>query len=206
MQGSGTSIEIFDLMKKLILIVGGTGHYGRPVAEQLLKDGYLVRVLSRNVERAREKMGNSFEYFQGDIRNTETLIEASRGCSGLHINLNSSTQKQLQEIEYEGALNCISAAKSNNLPRITLISCANVKRENMWSAPVKYKWRTEEMVRNSGIPYTIFAPTHFMNSLPDYIKGDKAMIIGDHKQNIRWLSVTDYALLVSRAYASKSWP
>lgn len=68
---------------------------------------------------------------------------------------------------------------------------------------MKYKWMIEEAVRNSGIPYTIFAPTHFMEGLPVYIKGDRAMIIGNQKQKIKWLSVTEYALLVSRAYASQ---
>jgi uncharacterized protein YbjT (DUF2867 family) len=190
-------------MNKNILVVGGTGHHGRPVAKQLQKEGHAVRIFSRDIKRAREKMGESFEYFQGDVRNIETLIEASKGCHGLHINLNSSTLKDLKKIEYEGTLNCISAGKTNNLERITLISGAGVKRENLWLSPIKYKWKCEEAVRNSGIPYTIFAPTYFMNGLTAYVKGDRAMIIGSQKKKIKWLSVSDYATLVARAFASQ---
>ena len=60
-------------MNKTILVVGGTGHQGRPVAKQLQKEGHAVRIFSRDIKRAREKMGDSFEYFQGDVRNIEDL-------------------------------------------------------------------------------------------------------------------------------------
>jgi uncharacterized protein YbjT (DUF2867 family) len=190
-------------MNNIILIVGGSGNYGRPVAKQLQKDGYVVRIFSRDVNRARAKLGNSFEYFQGDVRFPETLIEASEGCSGLHINLNSNTLKQIHEVEYEGTQNCISAARSNKLGRITLTSRAYVKRGNTGSPLIRTKWRIEEMVRTSGIPYTIFAPARFMESLPGYIKGDRAIIIGNQNRKVSWLSVMDYARLVSRAFASQ---
>ena len=190
-------------MKKTILIVGGRGHYGRPVAEQLQKDGYTVRIFSRDIERARINMGDTFEYFQGDVREPDHLIRASHGCYGFHINLNSTTRRELKEIEYRGTLNCVRAAKSNNLTRISLISSAGVKKENSWSLPVRYKLKTEELVKNSGVPFTIFAPTYFMNGLIAYIKGDRAMIIGKHKRKIKWLAAKDYAHLVSRAYGSQ---
>jgi len=100
-------------------------------------------------------------------------------------------------------LNCIKAARENGLERVTLITGAGVKKENRWSLPVKYKWKCEEALRNSGIPFTIFAPTNFMNGLPAYVKGDRAMIIGKHRRKIKWLNVKDYALLVSKAYSSQ---
>ena len=190
-------------MSKTILIVGGTGHQGKPVARKLQKDGFIVRIYSRDIIRAREKLGDSFEYFQGDVLDLDALTRASKGCNGLHINLNSSTLREMQKVEFEGTLNCVRAGKANDLSRITLISGAGVRRDNLWSPTIKIKWRCEEEIRNSGIPYTIFAPTYFMNGLPAYIKGDRAMIMGKQTRKIRWLSVDDYAELVSKAYASQ---
>ena len=40
-----------------ILVGGGTGLLGEQVARQLLRDGFEVRVLARDVERARTLLG-----------------------------------------------------------------------------------------------------------------------------------------------------
>jgi nucleoside-diphosphate-sugar epimerase len=40
-----------------ILVGGGTGTLGEQVARQLLRDGFEVRVLARDVERARTLLG-----------------------------------------------------------------------------------------------------------------------------------------------------
>lgn len=43
-------------MNNIILVMGATGMLGRPVAEQLREDGYAVRVLTRNAEKAKIKL------------------------------------------------------------------------------------------------------------------------------------------------------
>lgn len=191
-------------MDKTILIVGGTGHQGKPVARQMQKEGFRIRILSRDIKKARDKLGDAFEYHEGDVRDLESLSEASRGCYGVHINLNATTRRELDAIELEGTRNSARAAKTNDVGRISMISASWVKRENLRSTFVRYKWICEEAIRNSGVPYTIFAPTHFMNGLPAYIKGDRAMIIGRQTQKIHWLSVDEYATLVSGAYKSQN--
>ena len=40
-----------------ILVLGGTGHYGRHIVKALIKQNQNVRVLSRNVPKAREILG-----------------------------------------------------------------------------------------------------------------------------------------------------
>ena len=56
-----------------ILVVGGTGEIGWPVAHQLLADGYGVRLLVRNAERARTRLGADFEYYAGDVDDTDAI-------------------------------------------------------------------------------------------------------------------------------------
>ena len=50
-----------------VLVVGGTGELGEPVARQLLADGYSVRLLVRDVARAHTLLGPEFEYFAARI-------------------------------------------------------------------------------------------------------------------------------------------
>jgi uncharacterized protein YbjT (DUF2867 family) len=65
-----------------ILVVGGTGEIGRQVARQLGADGYGVRLLVRNEERARAHLGPDFEYSAGDVDNPDAIERALEGCAG----------------------------------------------------------------------------------------------------------------------------
>ncbi len=190
-------------MEKIILVVGATGQLGKPVAKQLLLDGFRVRVLSRNIERAKDKLNGSFEFIEGDIRDIHSLIVATRDCHGVHINLNSTTFEELEQIEHKGTLNLIEAAKQNKLQKITLISGLGVKEKNTRFHFIRIKYKIENAVINSGIFYNIFACTHFMDTLPMYIKGDKAMILGNQPHRIHWVAASDYARMVARAYQLK---
>ena len=73
-------------MSETILVVGGTGRLGRPVAEQLRVDGYRVRILTRDAEAAAERFGEGFEIVSGNTTDTESLESAMSGCAGVHIN------------------------------------------------------------------------------------------------------------------------
>ena len=74
-----------------ILVVGGTGMLGEQVARQLLRDGFEVRLLARDVERARTLFGPDFEYFAGDVDNPHAIERALEGCTGVHISLRGSS-------------------------------------------------------------------------------------------------------------------
>ena len=54
-------------MSKTILVVGGTGMLGEPVARRMRADGYQVRIFTRNVEKARAKFGAEYEVAAGAV-------------------------------------------------------------------------------------------------------------------------------------------
>ena len=58
---------------KTILVIGGTGMLGKPVAQQLKADGFNVRLLVRNPEKARKLFGDGYELIQGDVDNISSL-------------------------------------------------------------------------------------------------------------------------------------
>ncbi|MFB2897910.1 CIA30 family protein [Aerosakkonemataceae cyanobacterium BLCC-F50] len=59
----------------VVLVAGATGGVGKRVVKRLLERGYSVRALVRNVEKAREMLGNNLELIAGDITKPETLTE-----------------------------------------------------------------------------------------------------------------------------------
>ncbi|HEY9737189.1 MAG TPA: SDR family oxidoreductase [Trichocoleus sp.] len=59
-----------------VLVVGATGGVGQLVVADLLQQGYLVRALTRSVEKGQRLFGDRIEYASGDIRQPETLPSA----------------------------------------------------------------------------------------------------------------------------------
>ncbi|MGP0630659.1 SDR family oxidoreductase [Nitrospina sp. 32_T5] len=184
-----------------LLIVGGTGTLGRPVAHKFLKEGCNVRVLTRNLERAREVLGDGFDLRQGDVEAPATLDRVMEGCDGVHINLQGgNNDRQLEAIEYRGTLNILKVAEKAGVKRLSTISFA-VDLENYPHIPyATIKRRVENAIAECSIPHTIFRATHFMESLPLYFRDHTPCLIGDQPHHYHWVAADDYARMVFNAY------
>lgn len=188
-------------MPKKILIIGGTGMLGEPVARKLHQDGYDVRILSRNVDSAKEKFGETFEVVKGDIEDLQSLSNAMENCYGVHINLNGGPgPEDYDRVFNRGTLNIIDAAAKLGIQRLTMITGTSVAPENAWFYITKSKLKAEEAVIKSGIPYFIFRPSWFFESLPLFVRDGRASEVGKQKTPWRWLAVADYAQMVSKSY------
>ncbi len=182
-----------------VLLIGGTGMLGEPVARQMQKDGYAVRVMSRSPKRARERFGEGFEVCGGDVDDADALKAALEGCDGVHINL-SDTPDDPRRVG-RGAANVVEAAAATGLTRLSFLSGASVFEENRWYVGTDAKFQAEAAIRASGVPYSIFNATWFMESLPNFAQGDRGVVIGDQPHPIHWVAAADYARMVSKAYA-----
>jgi len=187
-------------MIEKILVIGGTGMLGKPVAIQLKKDNFNVSVLTRNKTDARIKMPAGFEIVEGDVNNFDSLVRAMNGIQGVYINLaGGSTYKDIDRTERQGTINIVNAAKESGVQKIAMITGASIREENTWYAPTKSKYLAEQAVIQSGIPYIIFRPTWFMETLPLMVKNGKAIVPGKDNKSYPWLAASDYAELVSKS-------
>jgi uncharacterized protein YbjT (DUF2867 family) len=187
-------------MPQKILVIGGTGMLGKPVAVQFKKDGFDVTVFSRNANDARIIMPTSFSFAQGDVSDLASLENAMEGMFAVHINLSGAPfVSQMEKVEYQGVKNIVAAAKKKNVQKITMISGASVSEANTWYKPTKIKWMAENEIIGSGIPYVIFRPSWFMESLPKMIKNGRAIAPANLSKEFYWVAARDYAQLVSKA-------
>ena len=70
----------------IVLVIGGSGDLGAPVAEQLRGDGFKVRLLVRN--RGGVLASDSdFKYVHGDIEDSASLQSALAGCDAVHVSV-----------------------------------------------------------------------------------------------------------------------
>ena len=54
-------------MTQKVLVLGGCGMLGQPIANQLQVDGFQVRILARDVEKTQSMFDDGFEIVQGDV-------------------------------------------------------------------------------------------------------------------------------------------
>jgi uncharacterized protein YbjT (DUF2867 family) len=184
-------------MSRTILVLGGTGLLGEPVARQLQRDGFQVRIMARDTEQAREKFGEAFDIVAGDATNREAIQEALSGCYGVHLSLSG-------EAERIAAALVAQLAHDQGIKHITYISGCTALKENEWFPLTADKLCAERDIKESGVDYTIFAPTWPMEMLTRYARDGKPLLIGKMAGPFHFFAVDDLAQMVSAAYQTEA--
>ncbi len=183
-----------------ILVIGGTGLLGQIVARQLRADGFHVRLMVRDVERARLQLGPDFAYVAGDVSDSDAIARALDGCTAVHISLSSARPEDADRVEYHGTARVAELAARHDLARLTYVSGMLVSEEfTDGIAQHQAKLRAEHAIRASGVPYTIFKPTYFMDTLPRHIQGKRAIVLGRQSHPYHMVAASDFARMAVRA-------
>ena len=183
-----------------IRVVGGTGTLGEPVARRLRRDGYRVRLLARDPERARARLGPDYAYCPGDIDDTAALESALAGCAGVHISLKAAGRDDAERVEHHGPARIAALAAARGVARLTYVSGYLASPGLAGTAADRAKLRAEEAIRRSGVRYTIFKPSYFMETLPRHVQGSLAIVLGRQPHPLHLTAADDFAAMVSRAY------
>ena len=145
-----------------IAITGGTGFVGRHLARRLIVRGHEVVLIARGVYRrdpgVRELDGSKF--FPIGTGNEDRLAEAFTGCSAIAhcAGINRELGKQTYaDVHVQGTRNVVNAAKRAGVRNILLLSFLRA-RPHCGSAYHESKWQAEEIVRSSGLEYTVLKP------------------------------------------------
>ena len=188
-----------------ILFIGATGMLGRPVASELIKAGFDLTLLARNTRKMRQ-LFPGVKIIQGDIFDRASLKTAFNGQDIVYMNLSvaqSSKEKDPQP-EREGITNIIAIARETGIRRIAYLSSLvknyqGMNGFNWWSFDIKHK--AVEAVRSSGIPYSIFYPSTFMECLDQQmLKGKKLMLVNGTVAKMWFVAASDYGKQVANAF------
>lgn len=194
-------------MFKKIAIIGATGMVGKPVTQQLLKSGFDLTILSRKPAKAKE-LFPSVPIIEADVFDPLSLVKALEHQEIVYISLGPSRKDSRTDImpEREGINNIIDASKHLGLKRIVLLSSLVQNYEGMngfnwWIFDMKIK--AVEAIKSSGIPYTIFYPSSFMETIPrDLIKGNKLMLTSGSVAPMWFIAGDDYGRQVAKALSN----
>ena len=119
-----------------ILITGGSGFIGSRLVHKWLEEGHSVRVFDNGMRgklRRLEDIHSDIEYIQGDVRDFQSILTASKGVDAVaHLAYINGTEffytkpELILEIALKGLINTIDACIQNEIPKYWLMSSGEV--------------------------------------------------------------------------------
>jgi uncharacterized protein YbjT (DUF2867 family) len=138
-------------------ITGGAGFIGGHLARRLLAEGHQVVLLTRRPVHQSETLNSNADFVTSDLSDQTILADAFRGCdavahcAGINREIGEQTY---QKVHVEATRSVVEAAQRAGVKKVLLMSFLRA-RPNCGSAYHESKWTAEEIVRNSGLDYTI---------------------------------------------------
>lgn len=183
---------------KRIIVFGGTGHYGRNVVAKLVSKGALVRVVSRNAEKARQILGSTVEILEGDITNRATITKSLKDIQGIVICLSAMNRKQIKQmekIEYDAVLEIMDEAKKANVKRFVYMSGYEIREELLHRLNIldfgKIKLQMEKKISASDFNWTILGDAPSYEIFFAFIRNGKMAVPGGGMSAIPCISSED---------------
>lgn len=139
-----------------ILVIGGTGTVGSQVVRELRARNAVVRVLTRNADKAKGLPGGA-EGITGDLLNPGTVRSVFKGIDSVFMLLAVSTTET-----HEGLM-AVNGMRMSGVKHIAYMSVHNLEQA-LHLPHFGSKLPVEAALKTSGIPYTILRPNNFFQN------------------------------------------
>jgi uncharacterized protein YbjT (DUF2867 family) len=192
---------------KIILVTGITGQQGGAVAQHLLKDGWKVRGLSRDLTKPAVKALQDFgvEVVQGNLDDRASVDAALNGVYGVF----SVQNFWLPEVGHDGEVRqgklLADAAKAAGVQHFVYTSVGGAER-NTGIPHFDSKWEIEQHIQALGLPATIFRPVAFYENFnwgrPYILNGMLSGFGLPADKTNQYITVDDIGAFVALAFAN----
>ncbi|MBA3425437.1 MAG: SDR family oxidoreductase [Rubrobacter sp.] len=197
----------------MIVVVGATGILGGMITRRLLEQGREVRILVRHdspseqlAQEGRATSAGSLieagaQPVYGDLRDRASLDAAVEGVETVISTANSvgrGGEDNPQSVDLEGNRNLIEAARDAGVGHFVFVSALGADPNH----PVPFmqaKGQSEASLRDSGMDYTVLAPTPFMEvwvavvvGMPA-LQGQPVVLVGEGRRHHSFISNRDVA-------------
>jgi NADH dehydrogenase len=186
----------------MFFIAGGTGFIGARLIRSLTGGNHAVRCLVRTTGKAAACEKNGFGAVVGDITDRESLKDALGDCDVVVHLVGIMEEKgalTFEQVHVRGTENLVDEAKRAGVKHFFYQSAlgASLAAKARYS---KTKAEAEIVVKESGIPYTIFRPSLVVGAGDGFTQRMKELIAlgpvvtfpGDGKARVQPLYVDDW--------------
>ncbi|MEF8819340.1 MAG: complex I NDUFA9 subunit family protein [Haloferacaceae archaeon] len=144
-----------------VLVVGGTGFVGTHLCRELVERGHEVTAMSRTPESAPAGV----ETVTGDVTAYDSVEGAFEGRDAA-VNLVALSplfkpdggDEMHDRVHRQGTEHCVRAAEDHGVERFVQLSALGADPDGA-TAYIRAKGQAEEIVRGSGLDWTIFRPS-----------------------------------------------
>eukprot|EP01119_Soliformovum_irregulare_P005341 TRINITY_DN1710_c0_g2_i5.p1 TRINITY_DN1710_c0_g2~~TRINITY_DN1710_c0_g2_i5.p1 ORF type:complete len:1587 (-),score=603.11 TRINITY_DN1710_c0_g2_i5:171-4931(-) len=197
-------ISKFSDQVETVLVIGASGNVGTPLVRLLLqKKSIKVRAASRDPSKLFKLKEEGAEVVEWDLKKPETLTAALTGISRVFF-IGPFSLKMAEESTF--ILNQIFKLK--NLKHIVKLSAYRVEEPGFELGAIHAQ--LDDLVKKSGIPYTILRPNSFFQNMENFFGGaikngsDIYSAFGD-KAKLSYVDCRDVAAVAAQVLTSDEY-
>jgi uncharacterized protein YbjT (DUF2867 family) len=189
----------------MIVVAGGSGLLGGLVVRNLLAQGEAVRVLARDVDKARQVLGPDLQVTAADVRRADEVRKGVQGASvvvsALHGFLGGRGDGPA-EVDRTGNRHLIEAARGERAD-VVLVSILGAAADSSVEL-FREKFAAERALQESDVAWTIVRACGFLETWLGILaqtagKSGRPLVFGRGEQPIPFVSVVDVASVVVAA-------
>jgi NADH dehydrogenase len=194
-----------------LAITGGTGFVGRHLARELVGSGHEVVLVARGIDQRDPTLVHlpGVRLVKASLADAEVLRDAFASCEAVAHCAGINRQIGLQTyatVHVNGTANVIAAAREAGVRKIVMLSFLRA-RPACRSGYHESKWAAEELVRTSGMDYTVVKASmtfgrgdhmldhlsHLLYTLPVFVT------VGLREKPVRPVAVQDVVKVLAAA-------
>lgn len=172
----------------MILVVGGTGWLGRPVAWGLLEAGVAVRALVRSEEKAGTFAGTDVEVAFGDLGDEASLARAVKGVTAMFLCSSLDDEMVTHQVH------AVEAARSSGVRHVVKLSAQGAGDPDA-SVPARWHREVEQALEASGMRWTHLRSAPWMQNIERFhlrtLRSDDAFRHPYGTAAVAWVDLQD---------------
>ncbi|UFH57839.1 SDR family oxidoreductase [Spirosoma sp. KNUC1025] len=160
----------------MILITGATGQLGTAVIHQLVQKvpASQIAAFVRDETKAVNLVKQGVTIHIGTYDDIQSLDRAMQGIETVLLIAGTDEEKRVRQHQ-----NVVNAAKKASIRRIAYTSRALKDPATLVNQLMKGHFQTEDYIKASGLPYTLFENILYMDAIPQFV-GDAVFERGIH--------------------------
>ena len=161
----------------MILVTGATGQLGTAVVKNLLKktSANQIAAFVRNESKASALKEKGVDIRVGSYDDTASLDKAMHGIEKVLLIAGTDEDNRLQQHQ-----NVVDAAKKAGVQCIAYTSRTLKDRNTLANKLMVGHFQTEDYIKASGLNYALFRNVLYMDTLPQFVGGEKVFETGIH--------------------------
>ena len=190
-----------------ILVYGATGDQGLPLIDELLKNEYKVRAVSRNPDNFKAYKPSDVELVKADLFDIDSLKAVSKDIDGIAMNLPFVFDKKIAQ---QWGENITKAGAEAGIKKIIFNTSCYVAPTDNGLAAHDGRRAIEKAMEESGMDYVVIRSMVFMDNLtrfwskPSITNNDTFAYPCSPNLKISWVCLNDVAKFMVASLSNNS--